>query len=565
MNDLNYPEGQRIVTQGSSVPRETQFSLPNPGSTNMYNQVIDVGVKKVSYRFPDFITSNPGPSSFIWIKGTKVSLDSLDLTMSAGATVQRIIEADQEFSVYTPFVTSVNFVCALHGLVPITESDLNQIQLQPWFETVLKQYVKKYRAEKTINYSRIGDVDLLTPDRMVLLLDALEFMGRLPKIALGFVVHMPGSQPEVAHWPCFDPQSDITAWVLCEASSTENKYYGIGGTCARQQIDSDGEMEEDDEDAAPTPTPRKTAARILALQVPLAAGTSVDDIINHHSEQLHYNNMLKVALKLSNKEIAKRLGMEKGSGLVKRINVAIEFIESEFGIDQEAFRTAYDRERRANDIPARGKEEVSEETLDANKDKIAEAMAWIKTGGPRPAPTTAAASVATPGQAIAPPSGMGGVPFAGPYAATAAGPSTAPFDDPHAGRVSGPYDAPAAGPSASPIARGHATGFAAQGYTPTSSQDATPTFNDIHPGYAPASRIPNHIQNFTNGAHTSAPNNTYYGYHATSSAINNFQGAAPSHDQGSQMEVDGGSLKTNEHNTSMEGAGGHNWGQFMEE
>lgn len=71
------------------------------------------------------------------------------------------------------------------------------------------------------------------------------------------------------------------------------------------------------------------------------------------------------------------------------MTVAVDYIESEFGIDQDCFRTLYDQERKAAEVATRGKDEASEEALTANESKIAEAVARIKVGVPRSSRTTA--------------------------------------------------------------------------------------------------------------------------------------------------------------------------------
>ena len=198
-------------------------------------------------------------------------------------------------------------------------------------------------------------------------------------------------------------------------------YFGIGRDIAEQQEGSNNEHvagkeeeeeeEEEEEDAAdddedqqvPTTTPRKTAARVLLQQVPLPAGLSAKDILEQHTDNLQYNNILKVGLQYSNQEIAKKVaeqatGSNKrfqagSSGIVKRINTGIDFIEKEFEMDVGAFRTAYDTARKNNGIPIRSKDGVGDQVLVANASKNDRAMAWIKAGGPRPAAAVAPAPI----------------------------------------------------------------------------------------------------------------------------------------------------------------------------
>ncbi|CAD0052229.1 unnamed protein product [Aureobasidium pullulans] len=370
MNDHSYHGGHHSINQGDSASHGYDTSFTNPGANNMRTQVPDLAVGKVSYQFHDFINPQSGdPDAPIWVKGSIPSLDSLDLTINSGATVQRSVDAGQEFATYTPLVNSINHVCLLHDLVPIREQDLIQLQRQQWFGAFMKQFIKG------------------TAPRPSSTIPALVGPRSLP-IFLGVVVHQHGSQPWAMHYPCQVPQSEKTAWVLVEISPTGARYYGFGDAVVGKQVESDREVEGYDEDVsdedaeatkAPKANSRKTASRILALQAPLPAGTSVDDIMEKYPERVHYINILKVGLKYSNKTISESLkthGLKLSSGVVKRINVAIDWIESEFAIDKDAFRTTYDRERRAADIPARGKDEVEDDVLEANRSKIANAMTW---------------------------------------------------------------------------------------------------------------------------------------------------------------------------------------------
>lgn len=478
-----------------------QFNLPNSDSrsANIHSQVTDIAVEKFSLRFHDFIAPNPANfNASIWIKGSKAPLNDLASIVSEGGTVQRNVRADQEVVAYTPLVTAINSVCARHGLFPITEYDLIHLQREHWFDAFAKQFLKKYRAERSIDYMSFYDMNAVTGDRMVLLLEALEFARRLPKIALGVVIHNNGSQPWVTLYPCPMSESPMTAWVLVEPNSTGNRYYGIG-VITTQQV-SEPDMEEETEHAAPTPAPRKTAARILALQAPLAAGTSIDDILDKHPELVHYVNLLKVALRLSNKDIAKRLGFDYSSVIVKRMTVAVDYIESEFDIDQNCFRTLYDRERKAAEVATRGKDEASEQALTVNEGKIAQAMAWIKAGGPRPTRTTAAAHAAPFGRAVALPPIMNPGPFPRSYTA--------------------------------PTSR-------------SVTQDATTAYHGAPLGYAPASHLPFAHHNISD-ARGPAVQRVSTRSNSTGFAYQDFQGSsdASSHNQGSQMEIDGNDPET---------------------
>ncbi|CAD0020795.1 unnamed protein product [Aureobasidium pullulans] len=449
MNDHSYHGGHRSITQGDSASHGFDPSFTNPGANNMRTQVPDLAVAKVSYQFHDFINPQSGdPDAPIWVKGSIPSLDSLDLTINSGAIVQRSVDAGQEFATYTPLVNSINHVCLLHDLVPIREQDLVELQCQQWFGAFMKQFIKGTAPRPT------STIQALVGSRF-LPVTAWSFCWRPWSLwadsrrsfsvwwftsmahSLGSCI-TPARFPRARRLPgCLsrpaltEPDTMVSEVLLLESKLRATVRW-------RDMI----KMSPTKMPRLPR-HPRQILARLLVVfwlcRLPLPAGTSVDDIIEKYPERVHYVNILKVGLKYSNKTISESLkthGLKLSSGVVKRINVAIDWIESEFAIDKDAFRTTYDRERRAADIPARGKDEVEDDVLEANRSKIANAMTWVKTGGLRPLPTTVTGATAA--------SGHGTVPFKG-NASIASG--------------AGLYATPLTGPSTGPVDRGYAHGY----------------------------------------------------------------------------------------------------------
>jgi len=188
-----------------------------------------------------------------------------------------------------------------------------------------------------------------------------------------------------------------------ETQSDHSELYGIGSAVGQQQQhqDQDGEEEEelDSGDAEEQPldvlpiASRKTAARVVAQQIPLPAGLTAADLLLHHQDRLQYVNVLKVALAFSNQKISEQCKaqakLKQPSAVAKRINTALAWVESQFGITSDALRVAFDVERKQNGINIRGnKNAANDDVLAANAGKINAAMAWIKAGGSRPAPAT---------------------------------------------------------------------------------------------------------------------------------------------------------------------------------
>ncbi|KAH0381709.1 hypothetical protein KCU92_g6881, partial [Aureobasidium melanogenum] len=370
----------------------------------------------ISNTFLDFIT--PDRNATIPIIGAWQALESLNHALSPGVYA-RHSSPSHNFSAYTPLAVALNNVCAKVGKDPITERDLAQLHRAPWFFDFAKAAIKRYSADGQVilNLENLLSDSCLSEDHMVLLAEAFAASSKLSNIELG-IVAVTKKGVKAFHYPWTAACDGLTAWVVADLRTNDPIYYGLGHDIVEQHVDEDEEHEEEEDfndEEVPTVTPRKTATRVLEQQVPLAAGLSAKDILEKHTENLQYNNILKVGLHYSNQEIAKKVseaaaGSNKkfstgASGVVKRINTGVDFIEKEFDIDVGAFRTAYDTARKDNGIPIRGKDGVDDQVLAANASKIKEAMAWIKTGGPRPAAAVAPAPAApglAPARSVAP-------------------------------------------------------------------------------------------------------------------------------------------------------------------
>jgi hypothetical protein len=134
-----------------------------------------------------------------------------------------------------------------------------------------------------------------------------------------------------------------------------------------------------------------TPDALRLLKTPLPSHLSPRQILKNHPDRLFYNNILKVALHYNNHKIAARLiGLSDAvKAVTGRINTAIKWVAFEFNIDDQAFRTAFNRERRLQgNYHWQQKDKFDETVLAINADKINKAMAWIKEGGPHPSLAT---------------------------------------------------------------------------------------------------------------------------------------------------------------------------------
>jgi hypothetical protein len=359
------------------------------------------------YAFRDFVA--PSPQHMVYVTGEKTALDALDFTLSRGSCVNRVSNFDEDTDIYAPLLIAIEHALAVHriqGYAPITRDDLVSIQHQPWFHILLDQYAKTYRLS---DFAQLEDDTLLTGDRVSLILEALTIAQRLPKVQFGVVAVCAGALPHACFYPPSPAHSNVIVWLVVETRFGDSEFYAIGSSAIQEQHQEgqdnevDGAGSEDEEagsddgsdDGQEQPlelntTSRETAARVMAQQVPLPAGLTATDILTNHKDRLQYNNVLKVALLYSNQRIADECKaghqkLQQASGVVKRINTGLNWIEREFEISPGAFRAIFDRERKANGIPVRSKgDAVADTIVAANDSKIQAAMTWIKTGGPRP-------------------------------------------------------------------------------------------------------------------------------------------------------------------------------------
>ncbi|KAI5198154.1 hypothetical protein E4T39_06924 [Aureobasidium subglaciale] len=374
--------------------------------------------------FRDFYTPDPG--SIIYAVGPLQSLSSLERTLTSSGDVAAMrYDQTADLSPWVPLIVALNTVCAQVGLQPISETDLQKFLQSPWFQDFVKQSAKYHKFEDELNLDNLASVSAITEDHMVVVLEAFAACHSLEKIELG-ILHIQKECIKATHYPWTATADKHTAWIIVDHRFCSIVFHGLGRPIIQKQVavadqdsdddSSDEEEKEEEEDdvvghlpKASISTPRNavtakkvsrdTASRIVAQRTPLKAGLTVDDILQNHVDRLHYNNILKVGLRYSNAEMAKKVHeadaatkqqtdnepSQKGaSGIVKRINTAIKHVEDMLNIKSGAFRTAYDRERKTNNVPIRGKDEVSDADLATFATQIDGAMAWIQSGGPRP-------------------------------------------------------------------------------------------------------------------------------------------------------------------------------------
>jgi hypothetical protein len=116
-----------------------------------------------------------------------------------------------------------------------------------------------------------------------------------------------------------------------------------------------------------TPITRSKITRIIVLQTPLAASLTAEDILVNYPRCLHCLNLLKVCLHHDNHKVSnvlaslpirhqtkarKAVGMKKASGVVKRLNVAIQRLEERFTITKGACKILRGLTRQKNKVPS---------------------------------------------------------------------------------------------------------------------------------------------------------------------------------------------------------------------
>lgn len=266
--------------------------------------------------FLDFMT--PDKHSTLTIMGAWQSLESLNHALSPGVSA-RGFHQSHNLSAYTPLVIALNTVCMKVGMDGTTESDLAQLHHSTWFHELAKHSVKRHNAENFIDLSaeNAASSACLDEDHMVLLLEAFATSQGLTNIELG-IVAFTKSGIKAFHYPWDSTCNGLTAWIVADFRLDSPAYYGLGHETVEQQKaveqddnDNGGEEEMGEEQGnGDDYLPRATAARVLAQRVPLPAGLSARDILEHYTENLQYNNILKVGLHFSNQDIAKKVAEE---------------------------------------------------------------------------------------------------------------------------------------------------------------------------------------------------------------------------------------------------------------
>ncbi|KAI5243371.1 hypothetical protein E4T43_04138 [Aureobasidium subglaciale] len=422
-----------------------------------------------AHTFRDFIT--PRSDAIIQVTGARQCLDTLRQALTTDVFAQRYAQGP-ELSPWMALIVALNRVCVSAGLDLISEPDLLQLLRAPWFMAFAKQAAQHHHIRNDLNLRNLDSAKVITEDHMVVVMEAVAKVYQLNEIGLGFViVNKQGLKAFAYPWTALP--SKLTAWIVADLRSGPPVFHGIGSQVVAKNVsvdeqssdenddDDDEDDNKDDEDdemdegenesdddlglsSAPASatahapssaavgslpnlqasTPRKTNPAVLAQQVPLPPTLTAAQILQNHKSRLQYINILKVGLFYSNQQILaacknstlpKNEQLNGGTAVVKRLNTGMEWLEGQFGITAGALRTAYDRQRKANNVAIRDKEEVAEAVLTANATLIASAMNWIQTGGPRPSANTVIntnIAISAPGPNLVPHSGMMSAPVA---------------------------------------------------------------------------------------------------------------------------------------------------------
>jgi hypothetical protein len=348
------------------------------------------------HTFRDFVNSDSYAT--IPVLGKRYSLDALNSVLSAGFHTQPV-NLHNQYPAYTPLAIALNTIRAEMNMPYVTEVDLYNMQFMPWYTSFAKKFIRHHHAQHLFNVNNfINAQGSFTEDHMVLCIAAFAHSCGWEGLGLGIVSLVKGQPVQAFHYSPTNTIPNYTAWIVADFRTDEHAFYGIGHDsnqeqCALPREEEDPSITDDEDTPIPLTTPRKTATRVLLQQTPLPASLTADGILQNHKSRLQYNNILKVALSFSNQAIweecksdtlPKNERLKIASAIVKRIGTAVKWIEDQYEIDTDAFRTAFDRERRTNDINTRVKDQVSDGVIAANSSKIAAAMAWIRSGGPRP-------------------------------------------------------------------------------------------------------------------------------------------------------------------------------------
>ncbi|THV65229.1 hypothetical protein D6D28_09259 [Aureobasidium pullulans] len=405
------------------------LSPPTIRPLNTHNMT-NLNSANVFMAFGNFLAPRIDP--YILLEGNEITLNLLQRCLLSGAQVQRFQQV-LKVSPFTAIATALNAVCPALQIAVISEELLCLLTMEPWFSILVELYRQQNQLNFPLSIEKIlsGHICSLDIHSNFLLVKAVQIVYNLQDLDLG-IVQANNNIPKAFIFGQTSLPENPTVWLLAEGAPGTHVFHGIG-FAPEQQVEvseSESEQEGDGEEGdqgrsslVASSTPRKTATRITALQTPLAASLSAEEILTNHPRSLHYINLLKVCLHHDNNEVfkvlaklpmlhktkaGKQMEMKEASGVVKRLKVAIEWLEKQFAITKGALRATYDQARVTNGRKVRPNKELEEAGDDAQGALIGAIMAWISQGGPMPAGLTAithepAGPVAAPTAMDAPP------------------------------------------------------------------------------------------------------------------------------------------------------------------
>ncbi|TIA49380.1 hypothetical protein D6C79_03630 [Aureobasidium pullulans] len=368
--------------------------------------------------FENFLAPRTDP--YILLEGNEITLNLFQRCLLAGAQVQRFQEVPKVLP-FTAIATALNAVCPALQIAVISEELLCRLTMEPWFSILVELYRQQNQLNFPLSIEKIlsGHICSLDIHSNFLLVKAVQIVYNLQDLDLG-IVQANNNIPKAFIFGQTSLSENPTVWLLAEGAP------GTHVEVSESESEQEGDGEQGDQGRASlvvSSTPRKTATRIIALQTPLAASLSAEEILTNHPRSLHYINLLRVCLHHDNNEVfkvlaklpmlhktkaGKQMEMKEASGVVKRLKVAIEWLEKQFAITKGALRATYDQARVTNGRKVRPNKELEEAGDDAQGALIGAIMAWISQGGPMPAGLTAithepSGSVAAPTAMDAPP------------------------------------------------------------------------------------------------------------------------------------------------------------------
>ncbi|THX23467.1 hypothetical protein D6C90_08664, partial [Aureobasidium pullulans] len=414
------------VTRHRTSTRQFYHHLPSPYAQQLSpptirplntNNMTSLNSANVVMAFENFLAPRTDP--YILLEGNEITLNLLQRCLLSGAQVQRFQKVPK-VSPFTAIATAMNAICPALQIAVISEELLCRLTMEPWFSILVELYRQQNQLNFPLSIEKIlsGHICSLDIHSNFLLVKAVQIVYNLQDLDLG-IVQANNNIPKAFIFGHASLSENPTVWFLAEGVPGTHVLHGIGFAPEQQvevsesESEQEGNGEEGDQgrtSLVASSTPRKTATRIIALQTPLAASLSADEILTNHPRSLHYMNLLKVCLKHDNNEVFKVLAklpmlhktkaekgmeMKEASGVVKRLKVAIEWLEKQFAITKGALRATYDRARVTNGRKVRPNKELEEAGDDSQ-------------GGPMPAGLTAithepAGPVAAPTAMDAPP------------------------------------------------------------------------------------------------------------------------------------------------------------------